>query len=143
MLLAERATGIAHAGTQGMNPHILSGRSVLVVEGKSDEGTKLRSSLVRLGAAVHVVGNVHTAMMLMKRKRIDGAILDCVEHGASLPLCSQLAELNVPFMYYGGVLGGGTDDTAGCMAELISVANTASHEWTSAAGRAPAETGRS
>lgn len=125
-----------------MNPHTLNGRSVLVVEGKSEEGTKLRLSLIQLGAAVHVVGNVHTAMMLMKRKRIDGAILDCIEHGASLPLCSQLAELNVPFMYYGGVLGGGTEETADCMAELISVANTASHQTTSAAGRAPAETGR-
>jgi hypothetical protein len=99
----------------------LSGLSILVVEGKNCEASDLRSSLIRLGANVHVVRNVHTGLMVATRKRIHGAVLDCVSHGASLPLCAQLAINRVPFMFYGGTVGKAADDEASCIAELIAI----------------------
>ncbi len=98
----------------------LFGLSILVVEGKNREAFDLRSSLIKLGANVHVVRNVHSGLMVATRKRIHGAILDCVSHGASMPLCAQLAGSHVPFMFYGGV-SNGADDDARCIAELIAI----------------------
>lgn len=98
----------------------LSGLSILVVEGKNCEGSDLRSSLIKLGANVHVVRNVETGLLVATRKRIHGAILDCVSHGASLPLCTQLAVSRVPFMFYGGHMGDAAGDEANHIADLIS-----------------------
>lgn len=99
----------------------LSGLSVLVVDGKNSAGSDLRSALIGLGANVHVVGSVEAGLLFASRKRLHGAILDCLSHGASLRLCAQLAMNHVPFMFYGGIAGRGSDEAADCIAELISL----------------------
>lgn len=99
----------------------LFGLSILVVEGKQSIASDLRSELIKLGANVHVVGNVETGIMIARRKRLHGAILDCITHGASLPLCAELSANRVPFMFYGGFTGNGADETATCLVELISI----------------------
>lgn len=119
LLLAERATDLAHAGTQ-MPTSPLSGLSILVVEGNNGVSPDLRTALINLGATVHVVANARAGLMISARKRIDGALLDC-GHGASLSLCTQLAKNAVPFMFYGGVAGRDSVEAASCMADLVSV----------------------
>jgi hypothetical protein len=104
-----------------MTPPPLSGLSILVVEGKNSEASDLRSSLIKLGANVHVVRNVTTGMMVATRKRLHGAILDCVSHGVSLPLCTQLSANDVPFMFFGGMAMGAASEEAACIAELIAI----------------------
>jgi hypothetical protein len=99
----------------------LSGLSILVVEGNNGVASDLRTSLIELGAKVHVVANAHAGFMISMRKRIDGAILDCVNHGASLHLCTQLAKNAVPFMYYGGDEGRASQQAASYMADLVSI----------------------
>jgi DNA-binding response OmpR family regulator len=99
----------------------LAGLSVLVVEGRNSEFSDLRSSLIKLGANVHVVSNIDRGLMIASRKRLDGAILDCVSHGASLTLCTQLALCGVPFMFYGGHARGASDEAAASLADLISI----------------------
>lgn len=120
LLLAERATDLAHAGTQ-MPTSPLSGLSILVVEGDNGKASDLRTALIKLGAKVHVVANANTGLMISTRKRIHGAILDCVGNGISLPLCTQLAKNTVPFMFIDGAADRGADEAATCMADLISV----------------------
>lgn len=100
----------------------LTGSSILVVEGKDRAAWDVRSALVKLGAKVHVVNNAEAGLMIARRKRLHGAILDCVNHGASLPLCTELALGGVPFMFYGG----GPEpaaDVADSMSDLISIDN--------------------
>jgi hypothetical protein len=75
--------------------------------------------LIELGAVVHVVGNAEAGMMIARRKRLHGAILDCVKHGASLPLCTELALSGVPFMFYGGISDAAAADAAASISELI------------------------
>jgi len=104
-----------------MKPPILSGLSILVVAGNDSDASDVRSSLIKLGANVHVVANAHAGLMIATRKRLHGAILDCISHGASLPLCTHLSKSAVPFMFYGGVVGSSSDDAASCMVDLISV----------------------
>lgn len=108
-------------GYPSMTKPPLSGLSILVVEGKNCEGSNLRSSLIKLGANVHVVRNVQTGLMVATRKRIHGAILDCVSNGAFMPLCTQLAMSSVPFMFYGGESRTAGDDEACSIAELIAI----------------------
>jgi len=99
----------------------LSGSSILVVEGKDRAAWDVRSALVKLGAKVHVVNNAEVGLMIARRKRLHGAILDCVSHGASLPLCTELALAGVPFMFYGGATDEAADDAADSITDLISV----------------------
>jgi hypothetical protein len=75
---------------------------------------------MRLGAQVHVVGNADAGLMIVNRKRVHGAIIDCVSNGAALPLCTELALSGVPFMFYGGHTNAAADDAAASIAELLS-----------------------
>lgn len=99
----------------------LSGLSILVIEGKASTATDLRTALMRLGATVHVVSTVDAGLMIASRKRLHGAILDCISHGASLPLCGDLALRRVPFMFYGGVAGQDGNEAAACMVDLVAI----------------------
>lgn len=76
---------------------------------------------MELGATVHVVRTAAAGLMIAKRKRLHGAILDCVTHGASLPLCTELALSGVPFMFYGGLNQSAAVDAADTISELISI----------------------
>jgi hypothetical protein len=104
----------------------LSGLSILVVEGKNNTASDLRSSLIALGAGVHVVSNAKAGAMIARRKRLHGAILDCVSQGASQSLCVELSRGNVPFMFYGGIAGSSADEAASCISDLISIENSRS-----------------
>ncbi|MDO9382370.1 MAG: hypothetical protein Q7T86_05845 [Hyphomicrobiaceae bacterium] len=104
----------------------LSGMSILVVEGKNNTASDLRSSLIALGAGVHVVSNAEAGVMIARRKRLHGAVLDCVSQGASQSLCVELSQGNVPFMFYGGIAGSSADEAASCISELISIENSRS-----------------
>lgn len=99
----------------------LSGSSILVVEGKDRTASEVRSALVKLGAKVHVVSNAEVGLMIARRKRLHGAILDCVTHGASLPLCTELALAGVPFMFYGGTSNAAADCAAENISDLIAI----------------------
>jgi len=99
----------------------LSGHSILVIEGKASTAADLRTALIRLGAIVHVVGTIDAGLMIASRKRLHGAILDCVNHGACLSLCGDLAMRRVPFMFYGGVAGQDGDEAAACMVDLVAI----------------------
>lgn len=98
----------------------LSGQSILVIEGSVSSAVDLRIALMRRGAIVHVVSTVHAGLMIASRKQLDGAILDCVSHGPSLPLCRELSAQGIPFMFYGGIAGQDGDEAASCMAELVA-----------------------
>jgi hypothetical protein len=98
----------------------LSGSSILVIEGKASSAIELRTALIRFGANVHVVRTIEAGLMIASRKRLHGAILDCVSHGASLALCGDLALRRIPFMFYGGVAGRDGDEAAACMIDLIA-----------------------
>lgn len=124
MLLAERATDLRARGYPTMTSPTLSGMSVLVVEGQDSGTSGLRSSLIDLGANVHVVSSIDRGLMIASRKKLHGAILDCVSHGASFTLCAQLAANDVPFMFYGGVAGRDADEAASCMVDLIGIQKT-------------------
>lgn len=104
----------------------LFGLSILVVEGKNNAASDLRSSLIALGAGVHVVSNAEAGAMIVRRKRLHGAILDCVSQGASQSLCAELSRGNVPFMFYGGIAGSSADEAASCISDLISIENSRS-----------------
>lgn len=104
-----------------MKPLPLLGTSILVIEGKATTAADLRHALIRLGAIVHVVSTIHAGLMIASRKRLHGAVLDCISHGAGLSLCAELAVRRVPFMFYGGILGQDGDETASCMADLIAI----------------------
>jgi DNA-binding NtrC family response regulator len=98
----------------------LSKSSILVVEGKDRAASDVRSALMRLGAQVHVVGNADAGLMIVNRKRLHGAIIDCVTDSAALPLSTELTLSGVPYMFYGGRSSAAADDAAAGIAKLVA-----------------------
>jgi CheY-like chemotaxis protein len=83
-----------------MASQALSGSSILIVEDTTLAAYDLRSAFQRLSAQVHVVSNINAALTIARRKRLSGAIIDqsCID--TSRPLCAELANGQVPYIFH-------------------------------------------
>jgi hypothetical protein len=96
-----RSLGTAHFETQLLIPDMelnLSGKTILIVQGSLLAGPELRDAFGRSGARVYLTANAINAFSLLRRVRIDGAVVDQGLHNAAFDLCSELQELKVPYI---------------------------------------------
>ena len=80
---------------------MLSNHRILVVEGFLLLGADVRDALVRAGATVHVVSTVTSALTLLQRQKVTGAIIDTATDKPTQELCRMLDERDIPFMFSG------------------------------------------
>ena len=80
-----------------MEPN-LCGKTILVVEGSLLAGSELAESFGRCGARVHLTANLINAFSLLRRTHFDGAVIDHGLHNEAFDLCTELRDLDVPYI---------------------------------------------
>ncbi len=76
----------------------LSGKTILIVEGSLLAGGELAAVLSKCGARVHLTTNFINAFSLLRRIPFDGAVVDRGLHNEAFDLCSELRELDIPYI---------------------------------------------
>jgi len=75
-----------------------SGKTILVVQGSVLEGAELETAFRQSGAQLYLTGNAISAFNLLQRVQFDGAVVDQGLHNAAFDLCSELRDLDVPYI---------------------------------------------
>lgn len=95
---AERANRFCARGYPAMDK---STRTILIVEKGSLPSLELRRALERACFKVHVVNSFARAILLVRTKRIDGAVIDRSALGKARVLCDELVKRGIPFLFHG------------------------------------------
>jgi hypothetical protein len=76
----------------------LTDKTILIVQGSLLAGPDVEAAFSRSGARVHLTANVINAFSLLRRIRFDGAVVDQGLHNAAFDLCSELQDLEIPYI---------------------------------------------
>ena len=86
-----------------MKHHILSARSVLVVEPRAVVAWTVGNAFEDAGARVVITGRLEEALKLVDTEHLSGAILPSrLRDGDSGPLCEQLNRRGIPYVMHTG-----------------------------------------
>lgn len=76
----------------------LRAKNVLIVEGSLLATAELQGALHQEAARPFVAHNVSAAFELVRRLRIDGAVIDHSLHKEAFDLCSELWDRDIPYV---------------------------------------------
>jgi hypothetical protein len=79
----------------------LSGSRILIYDSHSNKTERLKASLVREGATVHVTGSVVAALQLAEEMGVHTAFVPFRADPATRMLCEQLDRLRIPKIFTG------------------------------------------
>jgi hypothetical protein len=91
MLLSARTRVSAMHGT-------LHGKNILIVEGSLIATAEVQEALINEGARPFVAHNLPAAFELVRRLRLDGAIIDHSLHNEAFDLCTELQAVDTPYI---------------------------------------------
>lgn len=76
----------------------LSGKSILIVGGRSRSAADLRERLVQHGCHVHVVMSFTSARTLVHRNRVDAVFVEYAEDTPTRNFCAELFARHIPYI---------------------------------------------
>lgn len=77
----------------------LSGKSILIVGGRSRSAADLRERLVEHGCHVHVVTSFASARTLVQRNRVDAVFVEYAEDTPTRNFCADLLARHIPYIF--------------------------------------------
>lgn len=104
---ARRPSGLSHSGlhlllsvrTRVPIMHgILHGKNILIVEGSLIAPAELQEALYQEGARPFLAHNLSAAFELVKRVRLDAAIVDQGLHNEAFDLCAEFQAADIPYI---------------------------------------------
>jgi hypothetical protein len=77
---------------------ILDGKNILIVEGSTIATAEIQEALYQEGARPFLAHNVNAAFALVRRIRLDAAIIDQGLHNEAFDLCAALQAADIPYI---------------------------------------------
>jgi CheY-like chemotaxis protein len=84
--------------SKGGEMKIMSGKTILVVQGSLLATAELKEALEGAGATVCETANLISAYGLLDRVKFDGAVIDQALHNEAFDLCEELRAIGTPYV---------------------------------------------